>query len=159
VRDIFVGRPLILSSDFEGDAANASQCESRVSVLHRSTSKRGKVRHAVPAIVLLGFALSGCAATVADNLPLIGLPANAPARPETAGSYPPVHDVPQPRQEEMMSVAEQTKLANELMETRAKRKATAASDAAEIAASTPLPAKPKQVAAKKKAEKPQKDAQ
>jgi hypothetical protein len=96
---------------------------------------------------------------VADNVPLIGLPANAPARPETAGSYPPVHDVPQPRQEEMMSVAEQTKLANELMETRAKRKATAASDAAEIAASTPPPAKPKQVAAKKKAEKPQKEAQ
>jgi hypothetical protein len=117
------------------------------------------VRHAVPAIILLGLALSGCASTVADNLPLVGLPANAPARPETPGSYLPVHDLPQPRQEETMSVAEQTRIANELMDARAKRKATAASDAAAIAASTPPPAKSRQVAAKKKAEKPQKEAQ
>ena len=116
------------------------------------------MRHAVPAIILLGLALSGCASTVA-NLPLIGLPANAPARPETPGSFLPVHDLPQPRQEEMMSVTEQTRIANELMEARAKGKATAASDAAEIAASTPPPARAKQVAAKKKAEKPKKDAQ
>ena len=60
------------------------------------------MRHAVPAILLLALALGGCASVVAD-VPLVGVPANAPARPETAGTYLPVHDVPPPRQEEMMS--------------------------------------------------------
>jgi hypothetical protein len=132
------------------------QCESRVSVLHRSTSKRGKVRHAVPAILILALALGGCA-FVAD-VPLVGVPANAPPRPEGSGTYLPVHDLPPPRQEETMSLAEQTRIANELSEARTKGKATAASDAAAIAASTP-PAKAKQPAAKKKAENAQKAAQ
>jgi hypothetical protein len=102
------------------------------------------VRHAVPAI--LALALAGCSA-VAD-IPLIGVPANAPARPQTSGTYLPVHDVPPPRQEDMLSVSEQTRIEQELSEARAKGKATAASDAAEIAAAAPPP--PKQPAAKKK---------
>jgi len=118
------------------------------------------VRHAVPAIFVLALALGGCGATVAD-IPLVGVPSNAPARPETAGAYLPVHDLPPPRQEEMMSVADQTRIANELAEARAKGKATAASDAAAIAAATPAPppVKAKQPAAKKKAEKPPKPAE
>jgi hypothetical protein len=120
---------------------------------------RGKVRHAVPAILLLGLALSGCASMMADNLPVVGLPANAPARPETSGPFLPVHDLPPPRQEEMMSLADQTKIANELTDARAKGKATAASDAAEIAAAAAPPPKAKQPARKKRSEKAQKDAQ
>jgi hypothetical protein len=117
------------------------------------------VRLAVPAILILALALGGCASVVADA-PLIGVPANAPPRPETSGSYLPVHDVPPPRQDEMMSLAEQTRIANELTEARAKGKATAASDAAAIAAATPPPPPAKaRPAAKKKPEKDAKAAQ
>ena len=115
------------------------------------------MRHAVPAI-LLALALGGCA-SVADA-PLIGVPANAPPRPEGSGTYLPVHDLPPQRQEEMMSLADQTRIANELAEARAKGKATAASDAAAIAAANPPAAKAKPPAAKKKtAQKPENTAQ
>ena len=107
------------------------------------------MRHAVPAIFAL--ALGGCSA-VAD-IPLIGVPANAPARPETSGPYLPVHDVPPPRQEDMLSVSEQTRIADELSQARDKGKATAASDAAEIAAAAAPPPPAKQPAKKKKAAK------
>jgi hypothetical protein len=81
---------------------------------------------------------------------LVGVPSNAPARPTTPGSYLPVHDVPPPRQEEVLSVSDQTRIQQELSQARDKGKATAASDAAEIAASAP-PAK--EPAKKKKAAK------
>jgi hypothetical protein len=107
------------------------------------------VRYAVPAIVVLAFALGGCS-FVAD-VPLVGVPSNAPARPEAPGSYLPVHDVPPPRQEEVLPVNEQQRIYDELNQAREKGKATAASDAAAIAAEAPPPAK--QPAKKKKAEK------
>jgi hypothetical protein len=95
---------------------------------------------------------------VAD-VPLIGVPANAPARPEAAGTYLPVHDVPPPRQEQMLSLDDQTRIEKELSEARSKGKATAASDAAAIAASAPPPpAKAKPSAGKKKAERAEKSA-
>ena len=53
---------------------------------------------AVAGAMLLGVVLSGCASQLADA-PLVGLPANTPARPATPGEYLPVHDVPAPRQE------------------------------------------------------------
>jgi hypothetical protein len=115
------------------------------------------VHHATPAILVLALALAGCA-SVAD-VPLIGVPANAPARPTTPGTYLPVHDVPPPRQEQVLSLDEQTRIEKELSEARAKGKETAASDAAAIAASAPPPpAKAKQPAAKKKAEGAEKAA-
>ena len=115
------------------------------------------MHHATPAILVLALALGGCA-SVAD-VPLIGVPANAPARPESTGTYLPVHDIPPPRQEEMLSLADQTRIEKELSEARTKGKATAASDAAAIAASAPPPpAKAKQPAAKKKAEAADKSA-
>jgi hypothetical protein len=115
------------------------------------------VRYAKPAILILALVLGGCA-SVAD-VPLIGVPANAPARPETAGTYLPVHDVPPPRQEQMMSVDDQTRIEKELSEARTKGKATAASDAAAIAASAPPPPPAKKPsAAKKKAEGAEKSA-
>jgi hypothetical protein len=110
------------------------------------------VRHPA-AIVVLALALSGCS-YVAD-VPLIGVPSNAPKRPEGPGAYLPVHDVPPPRQEEVLDVNEQTRIYNELNEAREKGKATAASDAAAIAASQPpaKPAAPAPAKKKKKAEK------
>ena len=89
------------------------------------------MHYATPAILVLALALAGCA-SVAD-VPLIGVPANAPPRPEAAGAYLPVHDVPPPRQEQMLSLDDQTRIEKELSEARSKGKATAASDAAAIA--------------------------
>lgn len=106
------------------------------------------MRYAAPAIVILGVTLGACS-KVAD-VPLIGVPANAPPRPETPGAYLPVHDVPPARQEEVLSVSDQTRIEQELSAAREKAKATAASDAAAIAASGPQPPQP---ARKKKAEK------
>jgi hypothetical protein len=108
------------------------------------------VHYPKPAILVLALALGGCA-SVAD-VPLIGVPANAPARPETPGTYLPVHDVPPPRQEQMLSLDDQTRIEKELSDARSKGKATAASDAAAIAGSAPPATKAKQPAAKKKAE-------
>ncbi|MDQ8731533.1 hypothetical protein [Bradyrhizobium sp. LHD-71] len=105
------------------------------------------MRHAVPAVVILGLVLGGCS-SVAD-VPLIGVPANAPPRPAQPGSYLPVHDLPPARQQEMLSLPDQTRIEKELSEARNRGKATAASDAAEIAASAAPP--PKKPPAKKKA--------
>jgi hypothetical protein len=110
--------------------------------------KRGNVHYAKPAILVLALALGGCA-SVAD-VPLIGVPANAPARPETAGTYLPIHDIPPPRQEQMLSLDDQTRIEKELSDARNKGKATAASDAAAIAASAPQPPATKKPAASKK---------
>lgn len=105
------------------------------------------MRLVVPATVILALMLGGCS-FVAD-VPLIGVPSNAPARPDSSGAYLPVHDVPPARQEEVLSVSDQTRIEKELSEARNKGKATAASDAAAIAASAPPPPPVKQ--AKKKA--------
>jgi hypothetical protein len=108
------------------------------------------VRHAAPAFVILAFVLGGCS-FVAD-VPLVGVPSNAPARPDGARPYLPVHDVPPPRQEEVLSLDDQKRIYNELNEARDKGKATAAGDAAAIAAAE-APPPTKQPAKKKKAEK------
>ena len=119
-----------------------------------SLRERGTVRHLVPAIVVLALAVSGCS-FVAD-VPLIGVPSTAPARPEGPGSFLPVHDVPPPRQEEVLNVNDQTRIYNELNAARVKGKETAASDAAAIAAAAAPPPPAKQPAKKKKAEKAEK---
>lgn len=106
------------------------------------------MRLVLSAIVMLACALGGCS-FVAD-VPLVGVPSNAPARPENPGPYLPVHDIPPPRQEEVLSVSDQTRIEQELSEARSRARATAASDAAAIAASPP-PSPPAQQAKKKKA--------
>lgn len=95
------------------------------------------MRLVVPALVTVTLALGGCS-FVAD-VPLVGVPTNAPARPDPPGTYLPVHDIPPPRQEEVLSVSDQTRIESELSQARSKAKATAASDAAAIAASAPPP--------------------
>jgi hypothetical protein len=54
-----------------------------------------------------------------DKLPAdMGLPANAPARPETPYEYPAVHDMPPARASEPMTEEEQVKLEKELANVR-----------------------------------------
>jgi hypothetical protein len=80
--------------------------------------------------LLLALPAGGCSTSIAD-LPLIGTPADAPARPKEVGAYPAVHDLPQDRTT-AMDAAERNKVSSELI---AARQASAA--AAEAAAKNP----------------------
>lgn len=71
------------------------------------------------------LALGGCSSSIAD-LPLVGTPADAPARPKEAGAYLPVHDLPPDREEAAMAPAERAKVLNELSAARDRQAAAAA---------------------------------
>jgi hypothetical protein len=75
--------------------------------------------------LLSALAVGGCATSIAD-LPLVGVPADAPARPKEAGAYPAVHDLPQDRPEAAMDTAERNKVASELIAARDRQAATGA---------------------------------
>lgn len=67
--------------------------------------------------MLLGLTLGGCATQMADA-PLVGLPANTPARPSTPVEYLPVHDVPAPRQQAVLDLVQQERLEKDLLAAR-----------------------------------------
>src|SRR5919198_4865219 len=67
----------------------------------------------IAALIASLFALGGCSTQIAD-MPVIGLPADAPERPKEAGGYLPVHDLPPDRNEEVMKPAELAKIQAEL---------------------------------------------
>lgn len=69
-------------------------------------------------VLALGIALGGCAASQIADAPLVGLPANTPARPATPGEYLPVHDIPAPRAETTLDRAQQEKLEKDLLAAR-----------------------------------------
>ena len=69
--------------------------------------------------------LGGCSTSVAD-LPVVGMPADAPARPKEVGAYLPVHDLPPDRDEAAMKPAEQQKIQAELIAARDRQAAAAA---------------------------------
>ena len=82
---------------------------------------------ALAAVVLLlsALTLGGCATSIAD-MPLVGTPADVPARPKEAGSYLPVHDLPPDREEAAMPPAERAKIQAELLAARDRQASTAA---------------------------------
>jgi hypothetical protein len=99
-------------------------------------------------LLLAALTLSGCSSTIAD-LPAVGIPADAPARPKEPGSYLPVHDLPPDREDAPIAPAEQAKITNELAAARDRQ--------ASVPAPTPAvpPVTPtKKPAAKKPAVKP-----
>lgn len=71
------------------------------------------------------LALGGCATSIAD-LPLVGTPADAPARPKEAGAYLPVHDLPPDREEAAIPPAERARIAAELAAARDRQASTTA---------------------------------
>jgi hypothetical protein len=83
---------------------------------------------AAGALLALALAAGGCSTTIAD-LPGVGTPADAPARPKEASGYLPVHDLPPDRDEAAMKPAEQDKIEKELIAAR-DRQAAAQSAAA-----------------------------
>jgi hypothetical protein len=72
---------------------------------------------AMGALLASALALGGCSTSVAD-LPGVGLPTDAPARPKEVGAYLPVHDLPPERDEAAMKPAEQKKIQSELIAAR-----------------------------------------
>ena len=84
---------------------------------------------AVAALLLSALALGGCSTSIAD-LPLVGTPADAPARPKEAGAYLPVHDLPPDRDEAAMAPAERAKIEAELLAARDRQASTAAAKTA-----------------------------
>jgi hypothetical protein len=80
---------------------------------------------AVAALWLSALGLGGCATSIAE-LPLVGTPADAPARPKEVGGYLPVHDLPPNRDEAAMAPAEQAKIQAELAAARDRQAAAAA---------------------------------
>jgi hypothetical protein len=77
------------------------------------------------ALLLSSVALGACSTSIAD-LPLVGTPADAPARPKEVGAYLPVHDLPPGRDEAAMAPAEQARVQNELLAARDRQASTAA---------------------------------
>lgn len=72
---------------------------------------------ALGALLLSALALGGCSSSIAE-LPIVGTPASAPARPSQAGGYLPVEDLPPDRDQAALPLAEQTKIKKELLAAR-----------------------------------------
>jgi hypothetical protein len=90
---------------------------------------RAPIRIAALLASILPFVLGGCTSSsslssLIDGLPAgIGLPADAPARPETPAVYPDVHDMPPPRANTTLSAEEQVELEKQLTAVRARQEA------------------------------------
>jgi hypothetical protein len=100
-----------------------------VGTFERMTANRKARGLAVAALLLSALALGGCSTSIAD-LPMVGTPADAPARPKEAGGYLPVHDLPPNRDEAVIPPAEQAKIQAELAAARDRQAAAAAGNAA-----------------------------
>jgi hypothetical protein len=90
------------------------------------TRSRGVRAGFAAALMIVCAAVGGCSIPVAD-LPGIGLPANAPARSDSPAAYLPVHDVPPPRDEAVLTADEQKKIRTDLLKARDKQNAEAVS--------------------------------
>jgi hypothetical protein len=86
---------------------------------------RTKRAVAFGALLISALALGSCSTSIAD-LPLVGTPADAPARSKEAGTYLPVHDLPPDREEAAMTPAEREKIQRELATARDLQASTAA---------------------------------
>jgi hypothetical protein len=71
----------------------------------------------VTALVMLALSVGGCATSIAD-MPLVGVPSDAPARPKEASAYPAIHDVPADREQSALEPSEQLKIQKELIAAR-----------------------------------------
>ena len=84
-------------------------------------------------LVACALALAGCSTSIAD-LPIVGTPADAPARPKDPGSFLPVNNLPADRDESAMDEATRQKLKAELAAARDRQAAAAAANATPVVA-------------------------
>ena len=90
---------------------------------------RPKELFVLGAVLLSALMLAGCTSQIAD-LPLVGTPADAPARPKEPGAYLPVNDLPPNRDQATMDDKERAKMQAELIAARDRQAVlTAAKDA------------------------------
>jgi len=82
-------------------------------------------RLGVGTTLALGLLLGACAGHVGD-MPVVGLPANTPARPAVAPDYLPVNDTPPPREQGVLSVEERAQLTRDLTAARERQHGTRA---------------------------------
>ncbi|RIK98155.1 MAG: hypothetical protein DCC74_05235 [Proteobacteria bacterium] len=61
---------------------------------------------------------------VAD-LPMVGLPEGAPARPADPGAFPAVHDIPASREQTLLDAAERERIQRELTAARERQSGAA----------------------------------
>jgi hypothetical protein len=88
---------------------------------------RPKLLLVAGALVACALALAGCSTSIAD-LPIVGTPADAPARPKEPGSYLPVNNLPPDRDEAAMDQATRDKIKAELAAARDRQAAAAAAN-------------------------------
>jgi hypothetical protein len=93
-----------------------------------SAGRRGRVV-VWGALLMAALAVGGCSSSIAD-LPLVGTPADAPARPKEAGSYLPVHDLPPDRDATVIPPKERAKIEAELIAARDRQAVNAQSSPA-----------------------------
>ena len=95
----------------------------------------GRPKRMLVASVLIActLALAGCSTSIAD-LPIVGTPADAPARPKDPGSFLPVNNMPPERDENAMDQATRDKMKAELAAARDRQAAAAAANATPVGA-------------------------
>jgi hypothetical protein len=107
--------------------------------------------------------LSGCGtisskfSEVASQAPGIGLPADAPERTSQAAAYPAVHDMPPPRNTEMLTTIERTDAERELVKARTDQQGIGAAIRAGADDPRDVKEKEEQAKAEAKAEKERTD--
>jgi hypothetical protein len=88
-------------------------------------------RGALVVALAAAMGLAGCASasqSIADRMsqaPVVGLPADTPARPADPVVYPAVHDIPPPRTGVVLTGMEQQKLEADLIAARDRQQAAA----------------------------------
>jgi hypothetical protein len=78
---------------------------------------------ALGALLLSALALGGCSSTIAE-LPIVGTPAGAPARPNEPAGYLPVEDLPPNRDQAAIAPDQQAKIKKELLAARDRQAST-----------------------------------
>ena len=79
------------------------------------------------ALLMSALALGGCSTSIAD-LPLVGTPADAPARSKDAGGFLPVENIPPNRDEAAIAPDEQAQIKAELLAARDRQASISAKD-------------------------------
>jgi hypothetical protein len=80
---------------------------------------------ALGALLSAALALVGCSSQIAD-MPSLGTPSDAPAKPKEADAWLPVHDIPPDRAEPELAPAERAKIEAELAAARDRQASAAA---------------------------------
>ena len=92
---------------------------------------------AAAALLVSALALGGCATSIAD-MPLLGTPGDAPARPRDTGVFLPVHDLPPDREQAAMAPAQQAEALRELAAARDQQAAARDQQAAPVTPTAPV---------------------